>query len=99
MHRSINLVLQTNVHRLISRLKMFDVFGRDGGKGSKMDLVTENSTPTLSPTHLDKFIHYFLQTWLIRVLSFIVTNCEVKGAVPLCNIIVWEPRFGEFIWG
>ena len=24
---------------------------------------------------------------------------EVKGAAPLCNLSVWEPRFGGFTWG
>ena len=24
---------------------------------------------------------------------------KVKGAVPLCNLSVWEPRFGGFTWG
>ena len=23
----------------------------------------------------------------------------VKGAAPLCNLSVWEPRFGGFTWG
>ena len=24
---------------------------------------------------------------------------KVKGAAPLCNLSVWEPRFGGFTWG
>ena len=27
------------------------------------------------------------------------SSLEVKGAAPLCNLSVWEPRFGEFTWG
>ena len=26
-------------------------------------------------------------------------HLKVKGAAPLCNLSVWEPRFGEFTWG
>ena len=24
---------------------------------------------------------------------------EVKGAATICNLSVWEPRFGGFTWG
>ena len=37
------------------------------------------------------FCAYFKYVSILKV--------KVKGAAPLCNLSVWEPRFGGFTWG
>ena len=31
-------------------------------------------------------------------IALLVSQNRVKGAAPLCNISVWEPRFDGFTW-